>query len=71
MFTTESGFRVLARDERLTVDDLNIPAGVNYDVSPDGEEFVHVDIGGTGGGGNQLVWILNWPEIVRGMTADN
>jgi Tol biopolymer transport system component len=66
-FTTEGGFRIVSREERFPISDLNATAGVNYDVSPDGEEFVYIDAGG--GVGRDLVWILNWPEIVREMTS--
>jgi hypothetical protein len=36
-----------------------------YDVSPDGEEFVHV----RGAADRSLVWVLNWPQILREMTG--
>ena len=73
--STDGGFRVTSRVERFDVDDLNnlsVPgsaqvSSVNYDVHPEGEEFVHVRIAGEGG--RTLIWILNWPEIVREMTS--
>ena len=72
--STDGGFRVTSRVERFDVTDLNhLGAGeaapsVNYDVHPEGEEFVHIRFRG-GGGGRTLIWILNWPEIVREMTS--
>ena len=67
--STDDGFRVTSRVQRFDgVDDLNPITSVNYDVHPDGEEFVHIRTG-TGVGGNPLIWILNWPEIVREMTS--
>ena len=71
--STDGGFRVMSRVERFDVSDLNslsAPAqapSVNYDVHPEGEEFVHIRLAGTGG--RTLIWILNWPEIVREMTS--
>ena len=72
--STDGGFRVASRVERFDVNDLNnlvtgVASGlsVNYDVHPDGEEFVHVSIAAQGG--RTLIWILNWPEIVREMTS--
>jgi hypothetical protein len=37
-----------------------------YDVSPDGEEFVHVRADAAD---RSLVWVLNWPQILREMTG--
>ena len=71
--STDGGFRVTSRVERFEVSDLNslnVPGqapSVNYDVHPEGEEFVHIRLGGAGG--QTLIWILNWPEIVREMTS--
>ena len=39
---------------------------VNYDVHPDGEGFLVINQGG-GPSGSQIVWILDWLEIVREM----
>ena len=72
--STDGDFRVTSRTERFDVGDLNhLGAGagvlsVNYDVHPEGEEFVHIRFRGSGGG-RTLIWILNWPEIVREMTS--
>ena len=58
--STDGGFRVTSRVERFGVDDLNhlgegsVPS-VNYDVHPEGEDFVHVRRGGLGG--RTLIWI--------------
>ena len=66
--STDDGFRVTSRVQRFDgVDDLHAVSSVNYDVHPDGEEFVHVRVG-TDQGGRPLIWILNWPEIVEEMT---
>ena len=69
-FSTENGFRVTGRTEAFNgVDDVNPVVSINYDVAPDGgEEFVHITHESTGSS-LSLVWILNWPEIVRGMTS--
>jgi serine/threonine-protein kinase len=66
-FTTQGGFRVVSRAERLDVQDvgLNALGTINYDVSPDGQEFVHIDLAG----GRDLVWILDWPELLRDATG--
>ena len=45
--------------------DLN-SQNVNYDVHPDGEGFLVINQGG-GPSGRQIVWILDWLEIVREM----
>ena len=47
--------------------DLN-DSNVNYDVHPDGEDFVFINQGGPSGV-TQLIWILNWPEIIQEMTT--
>ena len=69
--STDGGFRVTSRTERFDVRDLNhLGAGavpsVSYDVHPEGEEFVHIS---REVAGRTLIWILNWPEIVREMTS--
>jgi serine/threonine-protein kinase len=63
---TEPEFRVTSRDERFGgVTDLHT-YNLNYDIHPNGEEFLVIDqSGGPAGGG--LVWILDWTEIVRDM----
>ncbi|MEE8146867.1 MAG: hypothetical protein V3T24_04630 [Longimicrobiales bacterium] len=73
--STDGGFRVTSHTEQFDVFDLNhlgVGGGtgimsVNYDVHPEGEELVHIRIEGEGG--RTLIWILNWPEIVREMTS--
>jgi hypothetical protein len=60
--------RVMARQARLEVDHASSDRGLSpmaYDVSPDGEEFVHV----RGAADRSLVWVLNWPQILREMTG--
>jgi len=67
--STDDGFRVTSRVQRFDgVDDLNRITSVNYDVHPDGEEFVYVR-GSAGLSGRPLIWILNWLEIVGEMTS--
>jgi serine/threonine-protein kinase len=60
---------VIARQARLEVDHASSDRGLapmSYDVSPDGEEFVHVR---GGAADRSLVWVLNWPQILREMTG--
>ena len=68
--STDDGFRVTGRVQQFGgVDDLNPISSVNYDMHPDGEQFVHVRLGGDlNQSGRPLIWILNWPEIVEEMT---
>ncbi len=67
--STDGGFRVTSRVQRFDgVGDLNPIISVNYDVHPDGEEFVYIRTG-AGLGGRPLIWILNWLEIVGEMTS--
>jgi Tol biopolymer transport system component len=66
---TDGGIRVLSRADGLRgVEDLNLTGEVNYDVSPDGREFVFIG-SPVGGAAVQaaFTWILNWPEMVRRM----
>jgi len=65
---TRAGFRVTARAPRFDgVTDLN-PTNVNYDVHPNGKEFVIIGQQGAQGV-TGLVWILNWREIIREMAT--
>jgi hypothetical protein len=69
-FSVEDRFRITERTEAFRgVQDVNRLTGVNYDVHPNGEEFVHIMMEGSTDGSLGLVWILNWPEIVREMTG--
>jgi serine/threonine-protein kinase len=63
---TDPVFRVTERVEQFSgVTDIH-PQNVNYDVHPDGEGFLVIGQGG-GGGGREVIWILDWLEIVREM----
>jgi serine/threonine-protein kinase len=63
---TDPEVRVTERAELFEgVTDLQ-RQNVNYDVHPDGEGFLIIDQGG-GPSGRQIVWILDWLEIVREM----
>lgn len=63
---TDPEVRVTERVELFDgVTDLNREK-VNYDVHPDGEGFLIINQGG-GPSGRQIVWILDWLEIVREM----
>ena len=65
--STDGGFRVTARAPRFEITDLD-PNAPNYDVHPNGEDFVVIDeemIQGVRG----LVWIQNWTEILREMAT--
>jgi len=63
-----SDFQVASRQTVVETEamDLNI-TNVNWDIHPDGKEFLYIDQGG--GGGARLVWILDWPELVREMAT--
>ena len=64
--TTDPDFRVTDRTPLFDgITDLN-GTSVNYDVHPNGEDFVIIGQQGIEGV-TGLVWILNWPEIVREM----
>jgi serine/threonine protein kinase len=63
----EDQLRVLDRSQGVTgIVDLNVRAEVNWDVGPDGDEFLFI-------GREQdaedelpsLIWVLNWPELAR------
>ncbi|MCH7716641.1 MAG: PD40 domain-containing protein [Gemmatimonadetes bacterium] len=63
---TQPEVRVIERVERFSgMTDLN-DHNVNYDVHPNGEDFLVIKQAG-GTSGRQIVWILNWPEIAKGM----
>jgi len=61
-------FQVASRKTAVEAEamDLN-SSNVNWDIHPDGKEFLYIDQGG--GGGSRLVWILDWPELVRAMAT--
>ncbi len=63
---TDGPFLVTSRQFLFSTTDLNSGLSANFDVGPNGEEFVY--IGSEDADGINLVWILNWPEIVREMT---
>ena len=64
---TDGALRVTSRQFLFSTPDLNNTTAPNFDVGPNGEEFVYV--GSDDAEGIDLVWILNWPEIVREMTT--
>ena len=58
-------FRITERVARVEgITDLN-PNNVNYDVHPGGKEILLINHGG--GATTRLVWVLDWPEIIRAM----
>jgi hypothetical protein len=60
---------VTSREDRFDgITDLN-GYNVNYDVHPEGKESLVIDQ--TAPTGGRLIWILDWPEIVRDMGAGN
>jgi Tol biopolymer transport system component len=66
----DGGFRVVSRAAAFQgPNDFNVPGTSNWDVGPDGEQFVYIAQAGRSTAG--FVWVLNWPEIVRGMTSGN
>ena len=62
------GFQVTSRKTVVEsgITDLNVP-NVNWDIHPDGKQFLSIDQ--TGGGNLRIVWILDWPELVRTMAT--
>jgi serine/threonine-protein kinase len=66
---TDPEFRVTSRQDRFDgITDLN-GNSVNYDVHSNGEEFLVIDQSESTGA--RLVWILDWTQIVRDMSAGN
>ena len=62
-----SGLRHVPKHEGPN--DFNGTGTSNWDVVPDGEQFVYIAQTGRSRAG--LVWIMNWPEVVRGMASGN
>ena len=68
-FSAQDRFRITSRTDAFRgVQEVNFMTGVNWDVHPNGEEFVHI-MAGSAESSLGLVWILNWPEMVREMTG--
>jgi len=68
---TDGGFRVTGRAEAFQgPNDFNGLASINWDVGPAGDEFLYIGLGGLTRA-VEFIWVLNWPEIVRGMTSGN
>lgn len=65
--STDGGFRVTARAPRFEITDFDFNAP-NYDVHPNGEDFVVISQG-SNQGARGLVWIQNWTEILRQMAT--
>ncbi|MFB3112060.1 MAG: hypothetical protein ACE10G_08505, partial [Gemmatimonadales bacterium] len=63
---TAPEFRVTNRTEVAYEFTDNNFENVNYDIHPNGEEFLAISQGGTGPT-MPIVWILDWLEIVRRM----
>jgi serine/threonine-protein kinase len=63
-----TGFEIASRKTaaETSVMDINF-SNVNWDIHPNGREFVYIDQGGAEGA--RLVWILDWPEMVRAMNT--
>jgi Tol biopolymer transport system component len=65
--TPEGDFRVTGRATRFTgVTDIN-EQNSNYDIHPNGTEVLIINQQGDSQA--QMVWILNWPEILRAKRA--
>jgi serine/threonine-protein kinase len=66
--TPEPDFQVASRKTLVEagVIDLN-GNNVNWDVHPNGKEFLYIELAEAAG--SRLVWILDWPELVRQMTS--
>jgi serine/threonine-protein kinase len=62
--------RVLERSAGFDgITDLNLQGEVNWDISPDGSEYVFIGTAMETTGAPEFVWVLNWPELVRGMAG--
>jgi eukaryotic-like serine/threonine-protein kinase len=63
------GFATTSRNTVVQggVTDIN-GSNVNWDLHRDGKQFLYIDHGG-GGAGLQMVWVVNWPELVTGRSA--
>jgi hypothetical protein len=65
--TPEGDFRVTGRATRFTgVTDIN-EQNSNYDIHPNGTEFLIINQQGDSQA--EMVWILDWPEILRARRA--
>jgi eukaryotic-like serine/threonine-protein kinase len=62
------GFVVASRRTVLDAVSLNLSgAYVNWDLHPNGKEFLYIDQ--AAGGGARMAWILNWPELVKSLAT--
>jgi Tol biopolymer transport system component len=58
-------FRIANRSSVADVSGIDLNGtNPNWDVHPDGRQFLYIDLGG-GGTGAPLVWVLNWTEMVK------
>jgi hypothetical protein len=48
--------------------DLNA-SNVNWDLHPNGKEFLYVDEAGDTGLARRLIWIRDWTELIRNMAT--
>ena len=62
------GFEIASRKTAAETGAMDINfANVNWDIHPGGREFLFIDQGDAQGA--RLVWILDWPELVRAMAT--
>jgi Tol biopolymer transport system component len=62
---TEPEFRVAGSDVLFEGQYLTSGGGPNYDVSPDGRQFLMVKESGEQAGTNQLIVVVNWFEELK------
>jgi serine/threonine-protein kinase len=61
-------FDVASRKQVAEVTGIDLNANnVNWDVQPDGKGLLYIDQGG--GLGMHIVWILDWPQLVKAMAT--
>ena len=67
---TGSGFEIATRKIAAEAGAIDLNGtNTNWDIHPNGREFLYVDQGNAEGA--RLVWILDWPELVRAMATGN
>ena len=64
-----SGFEIASRKTAAEAGAIDLNGtNTNWDIHPNGREFLYVDQGNADGA--RLVWILDWPELVRAMAME-
>jgi len=62
------GFAVASRKTVLEAGYMDFNnTNVNWDVSPDGKQFLYIEQ--AAGGSAHFTWVMNWPQLVKEMTG--